>query len=219
MAYIRVFRLGGKQVYSIIRTGAQCLSSGSRLCLPYLEAPMMSSSALLPRAFQLPRPCAFQLLGPCAFQLLGPCAFQPPGPCALSSTINRIIADSSNCLYSIEAFMPVRKILRIASGNWLYLSYPGAPMMSSSALLPRTFQPPGLWTLCFTTTNCIIVDSSSFLYSIELFGLVNSPENTYFVIFCAQNFENCLFGHVQFEVVLSILRLVLNTLILSASIT
>src|SRR6188768_4223655 len=119
MAYIRVFWSGGKQVYSIIRTGAQCLSSGSQLCLPYPEAPMMSSSALLPRAFQLPRPCAFQLLGPCAFQ--------PPGPCALSSTINRIIADSSNCLYSIEAFMPVCKILRIVSGNWLYLLYPGAP--------------------------------------------------------------------------------------------
>ena len=208
MAYIRVFWLGGKQVYSIIRMGAQCLSSGSRLYLPYPEAPMMSSSTLLPRAFQLP--------GPCAFRLLGPCAFQPPGPCALSSTINRIIVDSSNCFYSIEVFMPVRKILRIASGNWLYLSYPGAPMMSSSALLPRTFQP---WSLCSTTTNCIIVESSSCLYSIELFELVNSPKNTYFVIFCAQNFENCLFGHVQFEVVLSILRLVLNTLILSASIT
>jgi len=126
MAYIRVFWSGGKQVYSIIRMGAQCLSSSSRLYLPYPEAPMMSSSALLP--------CAFQLPGPCAFRLLGPCAFQPPGLCALSSTINCIIVDSSNCLHSIEVFK-----------------------------------------------------------------LVNSPENTYFAA-CAQNFENCVWQSALFAV-------------------
>ena len=46
----------------------------------------------------------FQKVWTRAFQLPGPCAFRLLGPCALSSTINRIIVDSSNCLHSIEVF-------------------------------------------------------------------------------------------------------------------